>query len=105
MGRSTGVDVTLASAQQATFYTLTNGERPMKGAAWTLEARSGNGGWQTLDTRSGEAFEWSLQLRPFRIAKPGRYDQYRLRFTAPGRMQLAEVELLAPSTPVPVKES
>lgn len=105
MGKSAGVDITLASAQQPTFYTLTNGERPMTGAAWTLEARSGNGGWQTLDTRSGEAFAWSLQLRPFRIAKPGRYDQYRLRFTAPGRMQLAEVELLAPSTPVPVKES
>ncbi|HBK47289.1 MAG TPA: alpha-1 2-mannosidase, partial [Xanthomonadaceae bacterium] len=104
-GKAAGVDITLSSAQQPLFYTLTSGERPVEGAAWTLQGRRGDGAWQTLDTRSGEDFRWSLQLRPFRIAAPGRYDQYRLRFTAPGRLQLAEVELLAPATPVPTKES
>ncbi|MET0289293.1 MAG: GH92 family glycosyl hydrolase [Pseudoxanthomonas sp.] len=103
MGKTAGVDITLTSPQQPVFYTLTNGERAIEGASWTLEARRGDGSWQILDTRTAEDFQWSLQLRPFRIAKPGRYDQYRLRFTARGRMQLAEVELLAPNTPVPLK--
>ena len=39
-----------------------------------------------------------MQTRPFRIAQPGRYAEYRLRIAAPGRLQLAEVELLAPAT-------
>lgn len=105
VGKQVDVDIALTKGAQPTFYTLTSGVAPVKGAAWTLEARSGNGAWKTLDTRSGEDFRWSLQTRPFRIATPGTFDAYRLRFTAPGRMQLAEIELLAPHTPVPMKES
>ena len=103
MGKQVDVDITLGKGAQPIFYTLTSGERPVQGAAWTLEARSGSGAWKTLDTRSGEDFRWALQTRPFRIAKPGTFDAYRLRFTAPGRMQLAEVELLTTHTPVPLK--
>ncbi|MBS9726970.1 hypothetical protein, partial [Stutzerimonas stutzeri] len=65
----------------------------------TLEARTGGGAWITLDQRSAEDFESARQTRPLRIAKPGRYSEYRLRLTAPGRLPLAEIELLAP-TPV-----
>ncbi|MBN6150714.1 GH92 family glycosyl hydrolase [Xanthomonas sp. AmX2] len=103
-GKPYEVDIALGASAQPVFYTLTSGERPIAGASWTLEARSGNQGWKVIDTRSGETFRWSLQTRPFRIAAPGRFDAYRLRFTAPGRIQLAEVELLAPHTPVALKE-
>ncbi|WP_093140340.1 GH92 family glycosyl hydrolase [Pseudoxanthomonas sp. GM95] len=104
MGKQVDVDITLGKAATPTFYTLTSSERPIKGASWTLEARNGDGAWKTLDTRSGEDFRWSLQTRPFRIAKPASFDAYRIRFTAPGRMQLSEVELLAPHMPVPLKQ-
>ncbi|WP_217538614.1 GH92 family glycosyl hydrolase [Stenotrophomonas sp. GbtcB23] len=81
------------------MYTLTSGNAPIRGGKWTLEARKAGGSWVTLDQRSGETFEWQQQTRPFRIAKPGRYTEYRLRIEGPGRMQLAEVELLAPAAP------
>ena len=80
-----------------TMYTLTSGNGPIRGAQWTLEARSSGGRWTTLDQRRGEQFAWAQQTRPFAIGKPGRYAEYRLRIAAPGRLQLAEVELLAPA--------
>jgi hypothetical protein len=80
------------------MYTLTSGEGPIRGAGWTLEARSGGGRWTTLDQRRGEDFSAARQTRPFRIASPSRYAEYRLRVAAPGRLQLAEIELLSPST-------
>lgn len=79
------------------MYTLTSGDGRIQGGEWTLEARNGNGHWTVLDQRSGEAFESARQTRPFRIARPGRYSEYRLRLAAPGRLPLAEIELLAPS--------
>ncbi len=81
-----------------TMYTLTSGEGPIRGAGWTLEARNGDDRWTTLDQRRGEDFSAARQTRPFRIASPSRYAEYRLRVTAPGRLQLAEIELLSPST-------
>lgn len=78
------------------MYTLTSGNGAIRGGAWTLEARRAGGRWVTLDERRGEDFAWALQTRPFAIGKPGRYAEYRLRIAGPGRMQLAEVELLAP---------
>ena len=68
----------------------------IRGGEWALEARSGDGSWTLLDQRSGEDFESARQTRPFRIARPGRYSEYRLRLVAPSRMPLAEIELLAP---------
>lgn len=79
------------------LYTLTSGNGAIRGAAWTLEARTAGGRWKVLDQRKAEAFEWAEQTRPFRIAQPGRYAEYRLRIGGPGRLQLAEVELLAPA--------
>lgn len=81
---------------QATLYTLTSGESSIRAAEWVLEARTAGGGWKTVDQRKGEAFQWSQQTRPFKIAQPGKYAEYRLRIKAQGRAQLAEVELLAP---------
>ena len=105
MGKQVDVDITLEQGAQPTFYTLTSGQRPIQGASWRLQARNGEGAWKTLDTRSDEDFRWALQARPFRIASPGTYTAYRLHFTAPGRMALAEVELLAPHVPVPLKKA
>lgn len=85
---------------RATLYTLTSGNRAIAAAGWTLEARSAGGRWKQLDARSGERFDWPLQTRPFRIADPGRYAEYRLRLQAPQRLQLAEIELLT-DTPQP----
>ncbi|KTF38039.1 GH92 family glycosyl hydrolase [Xanthomonas vesicatoria] len=77
-----------------TLYTLTNGSAAMSAAGWTLEARSAGGAWRVVDQRSGERFQWPLQTRPFRIATPGNYVDYRLRLTLPARAQLAEIEIL-----------
>ncbi|QBG84644.1 alpha-mannosidase [Xanthomonas oryzae] len=39
---------------------------------------------------------WPLQTRPFLIATPGVYREYRLRLQTPTRTQWAEIELLGP---------
>lgn len=82
---------------RATFYTLTSGNRAIAAAGWTLEARGADGQWRQLDTRNDERFDWPLQTRPFRIAVPDRYAEYRLRLQASQRLQLAEIELLTDS--------
>lgn len=102
LGGQTEVEIALTGTAQPTFYTLTSAERPIADAAWVLEGCRNDGACQVLDTRSGQSFGWSLQTRPFRIARPGSYRNYRLRFSAPRRMQLAEIELLAPHAPVPL---
>ncbi len=103
-GEPATVEITLAAAAEATYYTLTTGGQPVEGAAWTLEARNGEGQWQAIDSRDGEDFRWTPQTRPFRVAAPGRYEQYRFRFDAPGRLHLFEVELLAPRVPASLEE-
>ncbi|MFG6461695.1 GH92 family glycosyl hydrolase [Roseateles sp. DXS20W] len=85
-----------AERTTASHYTLTSGERLSGKLAWTLEGRNETGGWTVLDTRRGERFDWARQLRPLRIARPGAYREYRLRFEAAQAFELAEVELLKP---------
>ena len=94
------LEVTLATAATPQFYTLTSGERPISASSWTLEGQDGKGRWQVLDQRKGEQFEWASQLRPFKIAHPGKYAHYRLSFARGSRGDLAEVELLQPHQPV-----
>ncbi|EGD17191.1 hypothetical protein XGA_4221, partial [Xanthomonas hortorum ATCC 19865] len=77
-----------------TLYTLTSGNAAISAGGWTLEARAAGGAWTMIDQRRDEAFDWPLQTRPFRIARPGAYTEYRLRFNAPAKVQLAELELL-----------
>jgi len=97
LGGGATIALTGLSDGTPTMYTLTSGDGRIQGGEWALEARHGSGRWIVLDQRSGEAFESARQTRPFRIAKPGRYSEYRLRLAAPGRLPLAEIELLAPS--------
>lgn len=77
-----------------TLYTLTSGNAAIAASGWTLEARTTDGAWKVVDQRREETFDWPLQTRPFRIASPGAYAEYRLRFSAPAKVQLAEIELL-----------
>jgi len=85
---------TFASAgEQATYYTLTSADTAgTDPGAWTLRGSDDGTTWTTLDSRSDQVFDWRLQTRPFKIAKPGRYKYYSLE-VAPGTA-LAEVELL-----------
>jgi len=97
LGSSSTITFSNVAAGTPSMYTLTSGNGPIRDGDWTLEARTTGGRWVQVDQRRGEAFAWAMQTRPFRIAHPGRYAEYRLRIGAPGRLQLAEVELLAPA--------
>jgi predicted alpha-1,2-mannosidase len=90
------VSFALASPSTVSTYTITGGKTPLQGLGWTLEGRGGKAGnrWTELDKRSGERFDWALQLRPFGVAKPGAYREYRLRFDNGSTVELAELELL-----------
>lgn len=81
--------------QRATFYSLTNGGSAGEPSAWRVEGSKNGTTWETIDTRSGEAFAWRTQTRPFKIAEPGTYTAYRLVVTAStGMPTLSEVEFL-----------
>ncbi len=81
--------------QRIEFYTLTTGAHDDALAlGWTLQGRNGNGAWQDIDHRTREAFPWSRQLRPFRIAHPQAWRELRLRFDRGAAFDLAEVGLM-----------
>lgn len=85
------------TATPLTYYTLTSGDSPIHGLAWTLEGRDGTTGpWTVLDRRIGEDFAWARQLRPFALT-PARFRHYRLRLDGAAPVELAEVELLQPA--------
>jgi putative alpha-1,2-mannosidase len=82
-----------SAGEKATFYTLTSsnttGTDP---SSWTLKGSPDGVTWTTLDRRHDQTFDWRLQTRPFKIAKPGRYKYYSL--TGVTGTSLAEIELL-----------
>ena len=81
--------------QRATFYTLTNGAAAGEPSAWRVEGSKNGRTWETIDSRTGQAFAWRTQTRPFKIAEPGTYTAYRLVVTAStGTPTLSEVEFL-----------
>jgi predicted alpha-1,2-mannosidase len=81
-----------ASPAAVSHYTITGGKTAPAKLAWTLEGRDAKGAWTVLDRRADESFAWPQQLRPFRVARPGAYREYRLRFEQGA--ELAEIELL-----------
>ncbi|MFC5834600.1 NEW3 domain-containing protein [Nonomuraea insulae] len=93
------VQYTFPADRQARFYTLTSGsgQQSEDPAGWALEGSADGTTWKVLDERSGESFAWRQQTRPFKIAKPGAYTHYRIRFA--GGTSLAEIELLASAPP------
>lgn len=82
--------------QRATWYTVTSGPAQGDPTAWRLEgSKDGGKTWRTLDTRTGQAFPWRSQTRPFEIRSTGTYTSYQLVVTAgTGPVNLSEVELL-----------
>lgn len=98
---ASAVTVSGIDAGTPTLYTLTSGSAAITNGGWTLEARAAGGHWTVIDQRRDEVFRWPLQTRPFRIATPGAYTDYRLRVSTPRPVQLAEIELLraAPASP------
>ncbi len=81
------------SAERVRFYTLTSGAA--EGADpgdWVLEGTRDGQRWTLLDSRRGERFTWRSQTRAFKLARPGSYTAYRIRFARPAAV--AEVELL-----------
>jgi predicted alpha-1,2-mannosidase len=91
------VRLTPGADARPTYYTLTSGDAPVRAAGWVLEARNGTEPWTELDRRDGESFDWPRQLRPFQIARPGHWREYRLRLLPNAALALAEIELLQPS--------
>lgn len=96
------------AAQRARYYTLTSGPAAGDPTAWRLEGSSDGKSWTTLDQRSGQKFNWRNQTRPFKIATPAAFTQYRLVITASSgaavgapALNLAEVEFLADGTAAP----
>jgi predicted alpha-1,2-mannosidase len=88
--------------QKADYYTLTSGAVAGDPKAWKLSGSYDGTTWTTIDERSDQTFDWRLQTRPFKIAKPGRYASYKLDVTAntgETSTTLAEVELLGRPAP------
>ncbi|MFI5930883.1 GH92 family glycosyl hydrolase [Actinoplanes sp. NPDC051494] len=88
--------------EQADYYTLTSGAVAGDAKAWKLSGSYDGTTWTTIDERMAQTFDWRLQTRPFKIAKPGRYSQYKLDVTAntgEATTTLAEVELLGKPAP------
>jgi predicted alpha-1,2-mannosidase len=82
-----------SAGEKATFYTLTSSDTTgTDPASWTLKGSSDGVTWTTVDRRSDQKFDWRLQTRPFKIAKPGHYKYYALSGVAGS--SLAEIELL-----------
>ncbi|SHG96106.1 alpha-1,2-mannosidase, putative [Jatrophihabitans endophyticus] len=82
------------SSQRVSRYTLTSGSAKGDPSSWTLEGSTNGRRWTTVDSRSGQTFPWRGETRPFSVAHPRAYTQYRLLFTGGGTTSLAEVELL-----------
>jgi hypothetical protein len=102
---SSTVSFAFADPAEIGHYTITMGDSPPRMFAWTLEGRDDKGRWAVLDRRLHERFEWKRQLRPFRVANPGAYHEYRLRFETSAAFDLAELELLVPGTGAPASRA
>jgi hypothetical protein len=84
--------------QRPTYYTITSGAAPGDPAAWTLLGSNDATTWATLDSRSGQTFQWRNQTRPFAISVPGTFRYFRLSVTSlagASQLNLAELELLS----------
>jgi glycosyl hydrolase family 92 len=80
--------------RKAEIYTITSaaaaGADP---SGWTLQGSNDGATWFDLDRRTGQTFTWRQQTRPFTVAQPGFYAQYRLVFDG-ASATVAELELL-----------
>jgi hypothetical protein len=81
--------------REAEFYTLTSAETAgADPSSWTVYGSNDGRRWKELDEREDEKFDWRLQTRPFKLERDDDYSYYRIRFSDPAAVRLAEVELL-----------
>jgi len=79
-------------------YTVTSGASGAAPTAWHLQGSADGQTWTTLDSRTGQAFAWQTQTRPFELAHPGTFTRYRVTIdatTTGAPASVAELELLA----------
>lgn len=93
----------LGAPARVSHYTLSSADKAMTGVSWSLEGRGSQGAWVVLDQRRDESFQWTQQLRPFRVERPGDYVEYRLRIDSKGEVTLSELELLRPEERLPAR--
>ncbi|MGH3456164.1 MAG: GH92 family glycosyl hydrolase, partial [Nocardioidaceae bacterium] len=88
--------------RMANYYTLTSADGEPAGdpTGWVLKGSNNDRDWTVLDQRSGVAYDWRVQTRPFRIAQPDMYSHYRIEFVGGGSVRLAELELLSTQQPL-----
>ncbi|MFC8734238.1 GH92 family glycosyl hydrolase [Luteimicrobium sp. NPDC057192] len=82
-------------------YTITNGASGAAPKSWTLSGSNDGDHWTALDERTDQTFRWATQTRPFEVASPTLYSQYRLTIDATSTgapATVAELELLADTT-------
>ncbi|MBK8475438.1 MAG: discoidin domain-containing protein [Opitutaceae bacterium] len=97
---STWVQVSFASAQSISTYSLTSAnDNPVRDpAAWTLSGSNDGTTWTVLERRSAEVFASRFLRRDFALAQPSTaYLHYRLDLTAKSGSitQLAELKFTA----------
>ncbi|WP_209707857.1 GH92 family glycosyl hydrolase [Crossiella equi] len=90
--------------EPVTFYTLTSGKSASDATGWVLKGSYDGKTWATVDERKNEKFAWRQHTRAFKVAKPGRYSQYRLELTGGASFSVAEVEFLSKPNAKPTKE-
>ncbi|MCO1577389.1 GH92 family glycosyl hydrolase [Crossiella sp. SN42] len=80
--------------EPVSFYTLTSGKAAGDPAGWVLKGSYDGKNWAVVDERKNEKFAWRQHTKAFKVAKPGRYSQYRLELTGTAGFSVAEVEFL-----------
>ncbi|GGX14702.1 alpha-1 2-mannosidase [Streptomyces malachitofuscus] len=93
------IEFDLNEPKKITKYALTsaNDHDERDPADWTLKGSADGETWQTVDTRSGQAFEERFQTKTYDLAEPAEFAHWRLEFTrnngANDALQLAEIQL------------
>jgi hypothetical protein len=49
---------------------------------WQFQGSNDGINWTTLDTQSGQAFPYRIQMHSYTVANPGAYRWYRLNITS-----------------------
>ena len=64
------VQYRFGSARPVRFYTLTSGTQAGGDpSGWVVKGSNDGSSWTVLDERSGEAFRWRSQTRPFKLSR------------------------------------
>lgn len=96
----TDVTVTVSADASALAYTVTStGSPDLAPSAWEILASDDNRTWQVVDHRTGEAFPWKHQTRPFLLPKGATHRMYRWHVLKPVSAEAGEFELLGHTSP------